>query len=136
MENFDLVRMLPIFIVAGGAFIASLIIVYYGVKELALSNARSEIKKDVVDEEIEYTTFKTYEIHFMNGSVYKFGGVNLIIKYDKDDPNTITSFEYGYEEDIDEMSETAYAKKYSQRLRFIDYSEILYIRQEQHMNRV
>lgn len=133
MEHLDLTRHTPMIIVAVGAFISFLIVMYYVVKEFAIVSAKYEIAKNKV---VEYVPYKTYTIHFRNGTTYKFGGVNLIIKYDEEDPNEVISFKYGYDEDVDELSETEYLTKYSQQLRFIDYSEILYIEQRTDSRRV
>lgn len=127
---------IPLIIISTGGLIAFLIVVYYATKEFARVAALHEIAKDKIDEDVEYQMYKAYTIHFRNGSTYKFGGVNLIVTRDEDDPNTVTSFEYGYDEDIDEMSDTEYRQKYSQQLRFIDYSEILFIEQKVHSTKV
>jgi len=119
----------PIMIIGTGAFIAFLIVTYYATKKIAevqgynAGVAKRPAVSDILDE-----PYHSYEVVFKNGEVYKFGGVKLKVKLDGG--GRIVNYRTIIESsDNETLNDVEFGAKYNQSLRYVDYSEILYIKQ-------
>lgn len=116
-------------IIGAGLFITGLIVVYYVVKAKAHEQGwRSGYTEGKSKQEILTKPVYYYEIMFENGISYKFSGVKLDIE--EDDEGNVTRFKTSIDDnDADELSDDDFNSKYNQCMRYIDYSQIMYINQ-------
>jgi len=122
----------PLIIISVGAFIAFLVVMYYVVKMQAKVMGLYEAKaerlanlKPVTDRD----PYFKYEFVFKNGNTYNFSGVELDIELD-DETGEVIDFNTKHNDPSnDELDDVQLQQKYNQSLRYVNFSEILYINQ-------